>query len=271
MRARRQCEEARFKRVNKDDLRRMIDNEKFSKDNERVIEAARDALLMEFIQRGCDVIIDDTNFDPRHEERIREVAGGPQVDIEVKYFDVPLHECLARNALRTETEGKVPAHVIKNMHRKWVHSEIYTYVVQDEELPRCTIFDIDGTLALPAHRGVYEHEKCDTDEVNWPVADMLHSARERGDRIVFLSGRSNAHRDMTQAWLIHHGLLCPRDEVFMRAADDNRDDAIIKRELYETHVKPDFFVRCIFDDRDKVVRMWRELGLPCFQVRAGDF
>ena len=26
-----------------------------------------------------------------------------------------------------------------------------------------------------------------------------------------------------------------------------------------------------FDDRDRVVAMWREEGVPCFQVAPGDF
>ena len=33
--------------------------------------------------------------------------------------------------------------------------------------------------------------------------------------------------------------------------------------------KEDIF--CIFDDRDKVVKMWREEGLTCMQVAPGDF
>jgi hypothetical protein len=27
----------------------------------------------------------------------------------------------------------------------------------------------------------------------------------------------------------------------------------------------------VFDDRDKVVAMWRSMGVPCFQVAPGDF
>jgi hypothetical protein len=28
---------------------------------------------------------------------------------------------------------------------------------------------------------------------------------------------------------------------------------------------------CTFDDRDKVVKMWRDNGIICFQVAPGDF
>jgi hypothetical protein len=30
-------------------------------------------------------------------------------------------------------------------------------------------------------------------------------------------------------------------------------------------------ILCIFDDRDKVVKMWRDNGLTCMQVAPGDF
>jgi hypothetical protein len=30
-------------------------------------------------------------------------------------------------------------------------------------------------------------------------------------------------------------------------------------------------IECVFDDRDKVVNMWRKRGIPCFQVAPGDF
>lgn len=272
--AREQCERAGFKRINKDDLRRMLDNGQFSRANEKTVEESRDALLLELLGEQHNVIIDDTNFDPRHEARIREVARLVKgVDVEVKFFDVPLHECLARNALRTEAEGKVPPSVIKNMHRKWLWKHDQSgYAEQDRNLRPATIFDIDGTLALATQRGPYEHEKCETDEVNEPVAEMVYACRERGDTIIFLSGRSAKHREATSHWLLDRRLLIYNHELLlMRAEDDNRDDALIKRELYEQHVKGEYFVRCVFDDRDKVVRMWREIGLPCFQVRSGDF
>ena len=30
-------------------------------------------------------------------------------------------------------------------------------------------------------------------------------------------------------------------------------------------------VLCVFDDRDKVVQMWRDMGLTCMQVAPGNF
>ena len=49
------------------------------------------------------------------------------------------------------------------------------------------------------------------------------------------------------------------------------DDTIIKRNIYEDMIKPRVNVRCVLDDRDRVVKMWREQGLKVLQVAEGDF
>ncbi|WP_457852111.1 phosphatase domain-containing protein [Mycolicibacterium conceptionense] len=36
-------------------------------------------------------------------------------------------------------------------------------------------------------------------------------------------------------------------------------------------MSPRYTVAGIFDDRNRVVDMWRRLGLACFQVAEGDF
>lgn len=60
-------------------------------------------------------------------------------------------------------------------------------------------------------------------------------------------------------------------ELHMRKTGDTRRDSTVKRELYERHLAHRD-VLCVLDDRDQVVRMWREeLGLTCLQVAYGDF
>ena len=58
----------------------------------------------------------------------------------------------------------------------------------------------------------------------------------------------------------------------MRATGDVRKDWIVKKELYKAHVKGQYFINFILDDRNQVVDLWRlDLGLPCLQVNYGDF
>lgn len=60
--------------------------------------------------------------------------------------------------------------------------------------------------------------------------------------------------------------------LFMRATGDNRRDDIVKRELFDAHIRDHFNVRYVLDDRDRVVKMWRnELGLTVLQVAEGNF
>ena len=57
----------------------------------------------------------------------------------------------------------------------------------------------------------------------------------------------------------------------MRPEGDSRKDSIIKREIFDAEVRDRWRITGVFDDRQQVVRMWRQLGLTVFQVAEGDF
>jgi hypothetical protein len=63
----------------------------------------------------------------------------------------------------------------------------------------------------------------------------------------------------------------PYDELWMRAAGDGRRDDVVKAELFDRHVRHRFAVRVSLDDRDRVVAVWRRMGLPTWQVNYGNF
>ena len=54
----------------------------------------------------------------------------------------------------------------------------------------------------------------------------------------------------------------------MRPFGDRRKDLIVKKELYMNHIHNNYDVICVFEDRQSVVDMWRELGLLCCQVAS---
>jgi hypothetical protein len=60
-------------------------------------------------------------------------------------------------------------------------------------------------------------------------------------------------------------------ELHMRPAGDVRNDAIVKLELFDQHVRDRYRVAYVLDDRDRVVRAWRSIGLTVLQVADGDF
>ncbi|WP_291378698.1 polynucleotide kinase [Demequina sp.] len=137
-------------------------------------------------------------------------------------------------------------------------------------LPSAVLVDLDGTLALITDRNPYSHHGVLKDKPNGPVIEVARALASAGHRLVIVSGRSELAREDTELWLARH-LGVPFDGPFMRVEGDDRKDAVIKRELYATHIEPFYQVLCVLDDRDQVVWMWRALGLTCLQVAPGDF
>lgn len=142
-----------------------------------------------------------------------------------------------------------------------------------DELPKAIICDLDGTLALIDHRSAYDASAAMDDILNLPVANVVRVYANQKDipvALFLVSGRDDRYRDVTERWLAKHGITHYAG-LYMRRSGDRRKDSIVKREIYERHIKDNYDVIFVLDDRDQVVRMWRSLGLTCFQVAYGDF
>lgn len=137
-------------------------------------------------------------------------------------------------------------------------------------LPGAIIVDLDGTLCLHVARGPFEWNKVLSDAVNSPVLSAVRAYHRYGARILFTSGRPDHTRDDTQLWLERNASGVPY-QLFMRASDDFRNDAVVKYDIYRDHIHDQFHVIMVFDDRNRVVDMWRGIGLCCAQVAPGDF
>jgi tRNA uridine 5-carbamoylmethylation protein Kti12 len=105
-----------YKRVNKDELRVMLDAGRWSPGNERFVEAVRDQIILAAVDAGRHVIVDDTNLDPRHETHIRRLVDG-RAEVVVEDFDVPLDECIRRDGERPDPVGE---RVIRQMYRDFL-------------------------------------------------------------------------------------------------------------------------------------------------------
>jgi phosphoglycolate phosphatase-like HAD superfamily hydrolase len=143
------------------------------------------------------------------------------------------------------------------------------------------VFDIDGTLANIEHRLAFVQSKpknwtafdagIPNDLVNPYVAEAFHSLKAAGNEIIFASGRNERSRNVTMTWLQNNNFWNYTAKLYMRKADDFRSDDIVKREILDEIVadfgkKPDM----VFDDRPRVVRMWREAGIFVFNVYQGE-
>lgn len=272
------AESDRVKRVNKDDLRAMIDGGKWSKTNETFVLSVRDYITRYALLGGYDCIVDDTNLAPKHESTLRALAEEVGAGFEIKDFtDVSLSTCLKRDSERANSVGEK---VIKTMYNTFLKKKgdvaQYTPPPYSEDLPNCIIVDIDGTLAHMSGRSPYDYSQVHTDIVDENVASIVRRYYARDvmteipdTYVVIVSGRDGGCRTETEKWLQDNNI--PYDEFYMRQHDDHRDDRIVKREIYEEFIKPRFNVRFVLDDRDRVVKMWREQGLKVLQVAEGDF
>lgn len=267
----------RYKRVNKDILRGMLDGEEWSPARERFMLGIRDYAVESALWKGFDVIVDDTNFSGKHWESMCRIAKRMgDVTVCEKYFEINLSEALRRNERRPEAE-KVPEGIVKDMYRKHVRNrkiemkseyfpiKLYT-PPQPSNLPQAIVVDIDGTLALSRGiRNPYDGSRVMEDIPFQHIVDLVYTLCFES-KLILMSGREDKWRQKTLDWIACKTPLPSDTSFFMRATGDSRPDTVVKRELYEKHVAGKFDVKYVIDDRPQVCAMWRDTGLVVLQV-----
>jgi hypothetical protein len=136
-------------------------------------------------------------------------------------------------------------------------------------MQKAVIVDIDGTVANRTNRDPYDYSKVLDDAPKPDVIEVVNSLWKSGHKIIFVTARDDSCYEDTFEWLRSH---CPPFiKLYMRKTGDTRNDGVIKREIYDELIKPNFDVVCVLDDRQRVVDMWRSIGLTCLQVDYGNF
>lgn len=141
------------------------------------------------------------------------------------------------------------------------------------EKPKAIICDLDGTLALLGDRDPFNAATAEQDLLNYPIANILEVYNKQtvyDVDLILLSGREEKHRAVTQRWLEKHKITNYK-ALYLRPPKDFRKDYDVKKEIYEQFIKDNYDVLFVLEDRDQVVKMWREEGLACLQVAWGDF
>ncbi len=256
-----------WKRVNNDDLRLMFNGVRYDKRHEKFIGKARLALINAALSDGYSVVVDNCNLSPRAVAELEALAASFNAPLSWQDFtDVDVEACIARDAQRANPVGRK---VIMRMYDDFLAPPKAVYTPPAGKWS-AVICDIDGTLALKSpNRGVYDFDRAGEDTLNTPVRDVLSQLAASGADTILLSGREDKYRQVTEDWLDKNGVVW--DRLLMRPTGDNRRDDIVKRELFEAHIRNEHAILCVLDDRDRVVRMWRDLGLTCLQVAEGDF
>jgi hypothetical protein len=141
------------------------------------------------------------------------------------------------------------------------------------ELPKAIICDLDGTLALLGDRSPFDASTAEDDLINLPIANILEVYDNQSlydISLILLSGREEHFRGATERWLKKYKITNYK-ALYLRKNRDFRKDFVVKKEIYEKRIKRKYDVLFVLEDRDQVVKMWREVGLPCLQVAYGDF
>lgn len=252
-----------YKRINKDDLRAMLDSGRWSKANENLILKIRNGIILESLSSGFHVIVDDTNLAEKHITTITQLVKG-KAEVEVKEFECEVEECIKRDLKRLNSVGE---QVIRNMYNQFLKPKTDKYLPPNGKR-QAVIFDIDGTLAIMKDRTPFEWDKVGQDLPNEPVLSAYSAFKDTSFVIIVFSGRDACCRKQTEEWLSENDVKY--DYLDMRPEGDTRKDSIVKKEMFDK-IKDEYNIIGVFDDRDQVVEMWRSLGLTCFQVADGNF
>ncbi|MFE4681629.1 AAA family ATPase [Streptomyces sp. NPDC056721] len=257
-------------RINKDDMREMLHADRWHKKNESQVISARNRLVGAFLGEGVDVIVDDTNLHPKHEQVLRRIAQERHAKFVVQDFThIRLNTCISRDLKREKSVGEK---VIRDLHKRYLAPKAEEAPKVIPGLPHAVLVDLDGTLAKMGERSPFDWDRVDEDDVHQDVVDLVTTLRDAGAEIVFVSGRDEQAYMPTRTWLEKHlGSWTSLSPLLMRKRFDMRQDAVVKEEIYRQWILGRYNVWLVLDDRQQVVDMWRRLGLRVLQVAPGNF
>lgn len=277
--------------INLDDVRQTMagthQNYKFRKDNEQYVQSVQCSAAEFAVHNKWNIIVSDTNLNPAVRTKWKEFAKVHGYTYKEQNFFTEFkkgknfeHEffaikdfvklCKERNINRSKA---VPESVIDDMATKYLYT--FNKVLNTPEVLNSDddyiIVDVDGTLAHMWNRGPYDETKVFDDLPDHEVIlSVIAEAQFLSRKVIIMSGRHETCMPDTIRWLEKYNV--PHDLIFMRGENDNRSDDIVKYELYMKHVYGKMKVVKVYDDRQQVTKMWRELiGLKVFQVEPGLF
>jgi predicted kinase len=273
---------SKWVRVCRDDYRFMLKDVPFCDfDVEKMITKLVQDAIVTSLNNGFNILVDQTNVKVKYLNDFINFLED-KADVTFQIFDIDYETALERDKNRERSVGE---DVLKRMfndyktlfdsnfdfspRKKKTRVESTSTLKRDENLEDAVVFDVDGTLAHMRNRGPFDWNRVDEDDCDEIVRELLIDHKKAGKTIIILTGRDGTALDKTKEWLEFYNI--PYDHIFIRKAGDYRKDSVIKKEIYENNLKDKFNVVAIYDDRDQVVAMWREMGIKCVQVEYGAF
>lgn len=261
--------------VSRDNIREST-GEYWVPERENYITELEEYAIESALKNNLNVVIDATNLNPKTTSKWINLANKEKVEIEFKMFKISYKEALERDTNRERPVGKK---VIRTFFSKYFPDEIAGFSDNrkikeaDNHLPDAIICDIDGTVALRNNRSPFDYSKVLEDTFDPRMKVLLNALQNHHVKLIFVSGREGTEQCVrdTKKWIGENIDEHINWTIIFRKAGDYRNDAEVKQEIYDNQIKNRYNVVAVFDDRDRVVKMWRDMGLLCLQVYYGDF
>jgi len=262
---------------------------------EDLISVVEQAAIKGALLAGYDVVSDNTHTMPKYVNRVAKIGYAVGAHVEIKTFDISFKDAVLRVKDRAARGGRdIPEDAIRRQHDQLSGTKGFTLTPPPEVIPyhgtpgkpKAVLVDIDGTIAhMRDYRGPFDWKSVGKDDPDLNVMQVISWIREgmwsyhariggfqHGKpvpKVILMSGRDRSCEQETRDWATSWDFNF--DELFMRPEKDMRADNIVKHELFNEHIRDNYDVVMVFDDRNQVVDMWRSMGIQVAQVAEGDF
>lgn len=263
--------------VNRDDIRFELGNGKYTMKREDEVTEIEYNRVIEGLKEGKTVILDATNLNPTYLKKWLELPV--KYTYKIQEFYVPYAEAMKRSKARKEAGGLyINRNTMTHFYKKYYNNEFREEltdkrVIREPELklPSVVICDLDATLALHQGREPFEWDLLKTDKID-PRLRLLLNHFMGLYKVVFITGRPESARLATTEWLQDpENKLHSNWELFMRKNNDFSHGDDYKERVYRENIEGKYNVLCVFEDSNKCVTRWRELGLLTCQVKNSDY
>ena len=265
-------------RINRDSIREMFGT-KWSTNLEEIVKQVEYETMQKALIHEYDVVIDDvSNYNDKtistieqYIEAYKNITSNVN-NVEIIYIDIftPLEECIKRDSLRQNPVGE---DVIRKTYKRYCAkiTTIFNKIElekknQDKNKEHAIIVDMDGTLCYNITERPFYGENCAEkikDDV--PFEDTLNLINNYDTQVIIVTGRNqnNNVKEETIKWLDRY-VHVPY-KLYMRDCDDFSPGVEFKKNIYETKIKPEYYVDFVLEDSPKIVKMYRDLGLTVLQ------
>lgn len=255
-------------------------------EDEYRVTLSEESQVKALMEAGIPTVIDATHLAPTNLRRWARMATRYGWDFTVEDVKTPVDVCLGRLRRRNlESDRIIEASVLFNQAKRypinrWPVIEKRKFspvpVERDNALQKAVIVDIDGTLAEKCDRSPYDYSRVSEDTVYEDIAYLVDVFKRNGFHVLIVSGRDGTCRNQTFQWLDDNDI--PVDALFMRDTEGDVDefggklpDFEVKYRLFNWHIRNNWDVQYVIDDRRQVIDMWRGIGLRVLDVAGNDF